>query len=150
MDLTRSHYDAGEGKLYTFDAATRDIKESKVRYANPSPYQIDAGLNARVGGLMPDIAFQDKFRFAFFEAFDEVQKNGSPFQFDRNRLANFTGQGFIDGDLTFFLERQDKPGDANFKCEFRATMAVNQFDGGVKSLIAYIKKELQTIEAKQG
>lgn len=150
MDLTRSHYDSREGKLFVFDEQKREIKETKVRYCNPSPYDIEVGLKARVGGLLPNIDFQETFMKAFFAAFDEVQKNGSPFRFQADRLSNFTGQGFLDGDMTFFLERTDKPGDANYRCEFRATLAVNQYDGSMKSLVAYVKKELLDIEAKKG
>jgi hypothetical protein len=149
MDLTRSHY-RSDGRLFVYDEQKRDIVETRVQYENPSPYAIDAGLNTRVGGLIPKLDFQRIFLVAFFEIFDQVQKAGYPlFQFDKNRLSNFTGQGFIDGDLSFFLERSDKPDEANYRCEFRATLAVNHYDGSYSSLTNEFRKEMLKIKAKE-
>ncbi len=136
MDLTRAHYH--NGLLFTYDAAKRQILPALVQYANPSPYDINAGLSTRVGGLIPDVNFQTTFLRAFFVAYDEIQRSGSPLQFDQRRLAGFPGEGFINGDLTFFVERKEKSGDSGFEAEFRATLAVNKFDGTLLSLVDYI------------
>jgi hypothetical protein len=146
MDLTRSHYH--NGLLFTYDASKRQILPALVQYVNPSPYDINAGLSTRVGGLIPDVNFQTTFLRAFFLAYDDIQKNGSPLQFDERRHAGFSGEGFINGDLTFFVERKDKSGDSGYEAEFRATLAVNQFDGTLLSLANYIKGELATLVAK--
>ncbi len=149
MDLTRSHYDARNGTLFQLDQANRRIKPTKVQYANPSVYLVDVGLEARVGGLMPNIEYQTQFTSAFYAAYDEVQRSsGNLLQFDGNRLANHTGQGFVDGDMTFFVERADRVDDANYRAEFRATLSVNKYDGTITSLISYIKAELQALAVK--
>jgi hypothetical protein len=136
--------------LFVYDKQKREIVETRVQYENPSPYSIDAGLNARVGGLIPTLDFQRVFLRAFFDVFDEVQKAGHPlYKFDENRLSNFSGQDFIDGDLSFFLERSDKPDEANYRCEFRATLAVNHYDGSYSSLTNEFKKEMLKIKAKE-
>lgn len=147
MDLTRSHYH--NGLLFTYDAGKRKNVPSPVQYVNPSPYAIDAGLSTRVGGLIPDINFQDTFLRAFFIAYDDIQASGNPLQFKKTRLAGFAGEGFIDGDLTFFVERKDKAGDVGYEVEFRATLAVANFDGTLLSLANYIKGELASLVAKQ-
>lgn len=149
MDLSRAHYDARNGTLFTFDALNRRVAPGKVQYVNPSPYAIDAGLNVRVGGLIPDINFQMAFIRAFYSAFDEVQRQyGNPLQFDDNWLTDHKGADFINGDMTFFVERSDKPDNADYRAEFRATLAVNQYNGIVNSLVEYIRKELATLAVK--
>ncbi len=148
MDLTKSHYNASNGTLFTFDAQARRITPDKVQYANPSPYTIDAGLNARVGGLIPNIEFQTGFMNAFYKAFDEVQKESGLLQFRKGGAVE-DGQDFLNGDLTFLVERSDFPGHADYRAEFRATLAVNEFDGTTTSLYEYVKEELATLAAKK-
>lgn len=148
MNLYFSHYDASSGLLYSYDELNRRIVPSKVRYANASRYTFETGLQNRVGELIPHIEFQQQFVMAFFEAYNEIQKAHGNLQFDANRLVGFKGQGFIEGDMTFFVERADNPFNVSYREEFRASGYAVHFDGTSLSLVSVIKAALRKLAEK--
>ncbi len=139
------YYDEKTGQWLYFDMNLMEERALPVGYD-------DKGVLPTHAPKFPNAKFREQFSGMVSNAIAVVNSLGlgRKMVFEKDRVQGFDGAGFIDGDLVFFVVREDKVGDPAYRYEMRCRDTVNmfeqrKFDGVVKTFVenmtAILKKD---------